>query len=60
MIKKYLVIISHYMALNFQTDVVYRFNFIFGQISILTYLVTFLLSLQYVFQEFPDIGGFYY
>lgn len=58
--RKILKLIKLFIKLNLQKDLIYTFNAFFSFLSASIYLLTFLLSLKYVFNHIPTILGFSY
>lgn len=58
--KTYLRIIIKLIKLNFEKDVVYRFNAFFTLIATIVYTVTFILSASYVFKDIGTVMGVTY
>lgn len=58
--KTYLRIIIKLIKLNFEKDIVYRFNAFFTLIATIVYTVTFILSASYVFKDIGTVMGVTY
>ena len=58
--RKILKLIKIFIKLNLQKDLIYTFNAFFSLLSASAYLLTFLLSLKYVFNYIPTVLGFSY